>query len=84
MKNPKNTLSLDLRCEEEGRCLVSVGIDAMTSRERAWLFDLLKGAQQGRQIAFGVETSPAGEQVIRFTVSALEAQNATSEAAILN
>jgi hypothetical protein len=79
LKNPKNTLSLDLRCEEEGRCLGSVGIDAMTSRERAWLFDLLKGAQQGRQITFGVETTPTGEQVIRFTLATQEAHE-TSEA----
>ena len=66
MKNPKNTLSLDMRCEEEGRCIVQLGIDFLTSGEREWLFALLKAATEGRQMTFGVETTPTGDAILRF------------------
>jgi hypothetical protein len=66
MKNPKNTLALDMRCEEEGRCVVQLSIDFLTPGEREWLFALLKSATEGRQMAFGVETTPTKDAILRF------------------
>jgi hypothetical protein len=75
MKNPKNTLALDLRCAEEGRCVVQLDIEFLTIGEREWLFKLLQDVQKGRQITFGVESTPTGEQVLRFTLAPPEAHN---------
>lgn len=71
MKPAKNTLTLDMRCEEEGRVLVEIDIGLLLlPAERKWLFDLLDGTHKGRQIQFGVDSTPAGEQVIKFTLAA--------------
>ena len=75
MKNPKNTLSLDMRCEEKGRCVVQLGIDYLTPGEREWLFELNQAAQEGRQMNFGVETLGNGEVVMKFHLAAPEARN---------
>lgn len=82
MKNPKNTLSLDMRCEEEGRCIVQLGIDFLTAGERSWLFALLQAAQEGRQMTFGVETTPTGDQILRFYLHAPETHDAPEPAAL--
>jgi hypothetical protein len=75
MSKGQSSLSLDMRCPEEGRCTVQLGIDFLTPGERSWLFALLQAAQEGRQMNFGAETTPTGETILRFHLAAPEAQN---------
>jgi hypothetical protein len=49
--------------------MVQVGLDDLTEPERAWLFKLLKQAEKGRSVGFGVETEGSA-QIIKFTLGA--------------
>lgn len=61
-------INLDIHVKGEGRCLVQVGIDSLTPMERAWLFRLFEQAKEGRDVGFGVDSTEAGEQVLKFTL----------------
>ena len=68
------TLMLSMHCPE-GRARVQVGLNDLTPQERAWLFQLIKGAEKGRSIGFGVDTEGAA-QIIKFTLGSEEAKRA--------
>lgn len=66
MKNPTNTISLDLNVQEGGRCRVTLSLDHLTPGEREWLMALHRAAVEGREMNFGVETLSNGEVVLNF------------------
>ena len=68
------SLMLSMQCAE-GRAMVQVGLGGLTPVEREWLFKLLKGAEKGRSIGFGVDTEGAA-QIIKFTIGSEEAKRA--------
>lgn len=70
-KKSHNSISLDVRCDE-GRQILQVDIDFLNDKERAFLLHLLKGAETGRSIMFGVECNEEGEHVIKFTLGVAE------------
>lgn len=67
----RNFLNLDLHANGD-RCLVQVGMDALTPVERDWLLRLLAGVNEGRSINFGVDTTEVGEQVLKFTLAPMQ------------
>lgn len=67
----RNFFNLDLHADGD-RCLVQVGMDSLTPIERTWLMRLLQGVNEGRSIGFGVETTEADEQVIKFTLASTQ------------
>ena len=67
----KNSLWLDMRCDE-GRAQLNVDIESLSDMERLWLFRLLEGTRQGREVGFGVQSTDDGAQVLTFTISNME------------
>jgi hypothetical protein len=67
----RNTIWLDMRCEE-GRCQVGLGLDHLSDTERMWLFRLLEGSREGRRLGFGVDSTPEGDQVLKFRIASIE------------
>jgi hypothetical protein len=59
---------LSMHCPE-GRAMVQVGLDDLTEPERVWLFNLLKQANEGSSVGFGVDTQGSA-QIIKFTLGA--------------
>jgi hypothetical protein len=66
----KPTLMLSMHCVE-GRAMVQVGLDDLTQPERVWLFNLLRQAEKGRSVGFGVDTE-GNAQIIKFTLGSVE------------
>lgn len=67
--NHRNFLNLDIHTQDEGRCLIQVGIDHLTPIERGWLFKRLEEAKEGREIQFGAKTLEGGTIVITFAIA---------------
>lgn len=66
----RNFLNLDIHTQDEGRCLVQIGIDSLTPAERRSLFELFRQETEGRSISIAVdlpEGTEAGEAVLKFT-----------------
>jgi hypothetical protein len=56
-------LSLVARTES-GRCEITMGLDQLTRLDRKFLFDSLKGTQEGGSVGFDMSQTPEGEQKI--------------------
>jgi hypothetical protein len=61
-----NQFWLDLR-SEEGRAQISVDLSALSKPERAFLFELLKSAHEGKRISFDIGEAVGGSEVMSFT-----------------
>ena len=55
---------------ESGRCEVTLGLDNLTQLDRKFLFDSLKGTQEGGSIGFDMYQTPQGEQKITLLLKA--------------
>lgn len=61
-------INLDIHAQDEGHCLVQIGLDGFTPAERTWLFRLFESVKEGREVGFGVDTIE-GAQVLKFTLA---------------
>jgi hypothetical protein len=65
MKKPASLL-LNMT-SPEGRAMIQVSIEALSSAERGWLLKLLRSAEKGSQVGFGVAEED-GVPAIKFRI----------------
>ncbi len=74
-----HSLSLVARTES-GRCEISMGLDELSPLDRKFLFDSLRGTQEGGSIGFDMMQTSHGEQKITLLLKAPNIDAAVQDA----
>jgi len=72
-------LTLTVRTER-GAASIDVGLEWLTRQERNYLFTLVKKAQEGGTIGFGVDPGEPGQSIVKITLGEKTAESAPEAA----